>query len=88
MQTIDVSLMKSGDSKTEFEKIDDEYVMEYVVQVRSRKVAEILQQANEIDQATQARMDRIASDNAHTANLRALSSLESGGKLQIENTHS
>lgn len=87
MQTIDVSTMQSGDSKTEFEKIDDENVMEYVVQVRSRKIAEIVQQADEIDQASLARQARIDSDNIHTTKLRKLAELKTGENFQIENTH-
>lgn len=87
MQTINVEQLKSGESLTQFEKIDDENVIEYVVQARQKKVADIIQQADEIDQATQSRIKRVDSDNLHTAKLRELGSLPKDGILEIKNTH-
>ena len=78
MQNIDISELKSGESKTVFKKISETEVMEIVVQVRIQKVENLEITASEIEKSTVSKEARINSDKNHVTKLRALKNLEIG----------
>lgn len=87
MELINTSTLKNGESRSYFERLNPEEVLEVVVQKRVRKIVDIQANKTDIETSSLSLQTKVVKDQAYINDLDNVIKSNIGDEIVIDNTH-